>query len=148
MGLYSTFRAWNAMVFKSSLQSRLTVATMFLRGRERARQSSRSRGRGKDLAWKNTKEHARPVVGTRRAGTHCSCGTMPDGCTLKSTEPSVTGAGTTALDVPAASGWPGASSAPLIVPPLKSRQRGTNRAPSGDVSRLFRRKRRGSKRGG
>lgn len=30
-GLYSTLRAWNAMVFRSSLQSRLTVATMFLR---------------------------------------------------------------------------------------------------------------------
>jgi hypothetical protein len=29
--LYSTLRAWNAMVFRSSLQSRLTVATMFLR---------------------------------------------------------------------------------------------------------------------
>jgi hypothetical protein len=87
-------------------------------------------------------------VGTRRAGTHCSCGTMPDGCTLKSTAPSVAGAGTTALDVPAASGWPGASSAPLIVPPLKNRQRGTNRAPFGDLSRLFRTERRGSRRGG
>ena len=87
-------------------------------------------------------------MGTRRAGTHCSCGTMPDGCTLKSTAPSVAGAGTTALDVPAASGWPGASSAPLIVPPLKNRQRGTNRAPFGDLSRLFRTERRGSRRGG
>jgi hypothetical protein len=87
-------------------------------------------------------------VGTRRAGTHCSCGTMPDGCTLKSTAPSVAGVGTTALDVPAASGWPGASSAPLIVPPLKNRQRGTNRAPFGDLSRLFRTERRGSRRGG
>lgn len=87
-------------------------------------------------------------MGTRRAGTHCSCGTMPDGCTLKSTAPSVAGAGTTALDVPAASGWPGASSAPLIVPPFKSRQRGTNRAPFGDLSRLFRTERRGSRRGG
>ena len=29
-GLYSAFRAWSAIVFKSSLVSRFTVATMFL----------------------------------------------------------------------------------------------------------------------
>ena len=29
-GLYSTFLAWNAIVFKSNLQSKFTVATMFL----------------------------------------------------------------------------------------------------------------------
>ncbi len=30
LGLYSAFRAWRAIVFKSSRQSKLTVATMFL----------------------------------------------------------------------------------------------------------------------
>jgi hypothetical protein len=68
LGLYSTFRAWNAMVFKSSLQSMLTVATMFLRGRERARQSSCSRGRGKDLAWKNTKATREALGGHEKSG--------------------------------------------------------------------------------
>ena len=49
---------------------------------------------------------------------------MPDGCTVKSTAPSVAGAGTTALDGAAASGWPGAPSAPLMVAPFKKSTEG------------------------
>jgi hypothetical protein len=66
LGLYSALRACSVIVFRSSLQSRFTVATRFLRSKH---------------AW--SCELSRLVRGLRtrpREGTHCSVGTMPDLC--------------------------------------------------------------------
>mmetsp|Transcript_45848 Transcript_45848/g.73360 ORF Transcript_45848/g.73360 Transcript_45848/m.73360 type:complete len:217 (-) Transcript_45848:14-664(-) len=83
LGLYSTLRAWKAMVLRSSLQSRLTVATMF---------------------W--------------------SMGTIPEGCTLRSTVPS-SGADdgpptvvTAVASGSTASGGPGASAVVSMLNPF------------------------------
>ena len=122
--------------FRSSLQSRLTVQTMFLRGRDwwvsldaapsshgGARKKTARVGRGED------------------GGTHCSWGTIPEGCTARSTAPSVGGAGaaTTALDGPAASGWAGASSAPLMFEGLDAKKSTEGEIPPFLFQPLFKR---------
>ena len=81
-------------------------------------------GRSAEFSWGGARKKTARVGRGEDGGTHCSWGTIPEGCTARSTAPSVGGAGaaTTALDGPAASGWAGASSAPLMFEGLDAKK--------------------------
>ena len=72
LGLYSTFLAWNAMVFKSSLQSRFTVATLFLCVGGYARQGCVPRGRVR-ISDKNSADGFLVTAGEARTVAAARC---------------------------------------------------------------------------